>query len=82
MIGFDYRKLPLVTNAFEVDDLPLADFRPADVRVLDAEGRFADLRVGEPCHQYDFRPPSGWQGHVAFSEPAQPAPAELLQPQT
>ena len=68
LIGFDYRKLPLIANAFEIAEFPLVDFGPGDVRVLSSDSRFQDLRVGEPCNQYEFKPPSGWLGHVAFTD--------------
>jgi uncharacterized protein (DUF362 family) len=68
LIGFDYRKLPLIANAFDVGDLPLADFGPGDVRVLSSERRFQDLRVGEPYNTYAFKPPSGWLGHVTLAD--------------
>ena len=66
LVGFDYKRLPLIANAFDVSDLPLVDFRPDHVRVLSSQRRLSKLHVGQPYHEYAFRPPSGWQGHTGF----------------
>ena len=67
VIGFDYRKVPLVAGGFAVRDLPLADFQPEDIELRCDSDRFASLRVGKPFGEYCFAPPAGWKGHVEFS---------------
>lgn len=69
MIGFDYRKLPLVARAFGIEPWPLADFEPDDVEVASNDGRFATLRVGHAFDALNFGAPSSWKGQVEFSKP-------------
>jgi len=67
LIGFDFRRLPLIARAFELEDLPLVAFSHEQVQVVDVDGRFADTRVGAPCDHYRFKPPSGWSGRVELA---------------
>jgi len=67
LVGFDYRRIPLIARAFSLEDLPLVAFAPEHIRVLDSDSGFSGLRVGEPCRHYAFAPPSGWVGHVELA---------------
>lgn len=67
MIGFDYRKIPLIAKSFEIQDWPLLDFKPEEIKVLSQDYRWKSLKVGEPCTVLCFVPPSGWFGHIEFN---------------
>jgi len=67
-IGFDYKKISLLKNAFNETEWPLVNFKPDDIRI-----RYGiDHAVGQPItsfkKRYDFTPPSGWYKHIEYSE--------------
>jgi uncharacterized protein (DUF362 family) len=66
VIGFDFRKIPLVAEGFAVGDLPLAHFGPGQIELRYDSDRFASLQVGEPFGEFCFAPPAGWRGHIEF----------------
>jgi uncharacterized protein (DUF362 family) len=64
MVGFDYRKIPLIAKGFEISDWPIINFNPVDIEVQSQDNRWKSLRVGEPFCDLNFKPPSGWSGYV------------------
>lgn len=64
MIGFDYRKIPLIAKGFEIRDWPICNFSPENIEVHSQDDRWKLLRVGEPSNEFNFKPSSGWLGHV------------------
>ncbi len=64
LMGFDYRKLPLLHRAFGEHRLPLVACEPSDVVVVsnccDLGGRATEVRAIAGR----FTPPFGWDGHV------------------
>jgi uncharacterized protein (DUF362 family) len=68
MIGFDYRKIPLIAKGFEIKDWPIINFDPTNIEVRLQDDRCRSLRVGEPFREFNFKPPSGWIGHVESSQ--------------
>ena len=75
MIGFDYKKLPLVRRAFEIEKWPLVDFGPDEIETRTNDSRYAALRVGVPFVFESFEAPPSWAGHVEFSDRMPPNPA-------
>src|SRR5262245_45048233 len=67
LMGFDYRKIPLLHRAFEGDKYPLALFTPDAIRILSNEkslqGRLSDL---SSQNTMKFEAHFGWKGHVEF----------------
>jgi uncharacterized protein (DUF362 family) len=69
LIGFDYRKIPLIANAYRVEDWPLIDFS-SDAIEVHFQGRNWSLRSIEENNQSGhFRPASGWVGHIEIHDP-------------
>ncbi|MAT72656.1 MAG: hypothetical protein CMJ58_24515 [Planctomycetaceae bacterium] len=68
LAGFDYRRIPLIARAFQSRSFALTDFSPEDIGIVTDSAVLADVRVGEPYRRYQFQPPSGWRGHVAFGD--------------
>lgn len=64
IIGFDYRKIPLISKGFEVDVWPLIQYRPEHIEVRSEDSRWRSLKVGGPCNHFCFSAPSGWLGQV------------------
>ncbi|HTY60835.1 MAG TPA: DUF362 domain-containing protein [Acidobacteriota bacterium] len=64
IVGFNFRKIPIIRNAFERSVWPIADFAPEDILFRNGTGEWRHLRAGVQEHFFRFRPPSGWQGHI------------------
>jgi len=61
LMGFDWRKIPLIREAFGQFKYPLCDFRPEDIEV-----HFEGRRFCQPWPVWNdrpFVPPTGWKGH-------------------
>lgn len=67
MIGFDYRKIPIIANGFSITSWPLTNFAPDDIYVCSNAAKWRDLKVGFPCQLLHFKPPTGWCGHIELS---------------
>jgi hypothetical protein len=65
IMGFDYRKIPLLENGWHVDQCPLVGFRPEDVvcesNLPEWRGPLEDLLQ---ARHLGFRPHFGWTGHI------------------
>jgi uncharacterized protein (DUF362 family) len=65
IMGFDYRKIPLLKNAWYIDRYPLVGFRPEDVvcesNVPEWRGSLWDLLH---ARHLGFFPHVGWIGHI------------------
>ena len=64
MIGFDYKKIPLIAKGFDLRDWPLVDFRPGEIEIRSTDDRFKSITIGQPYADLSFKPPSGWLGHI------------------
>jgi uncharacterized protein (DUF362 family) len=61
LMGFDWRKIPLIREAFSQFRYPLCKFRPEDIDV-----HFEGQRFSQPWPLWNdrkFIPPAGWKGH-------------------
>jgi uncharacterized protein (DUF362 family) len=61
LMGFDWRKIPLIREAFGQFKYPLCNFRPEDVEV-----HFEKWRYCQPWPVWNarpFLPPTGWKDH-------------------
>jgi hypothetical protein len=67
-MGFDWRKISTVREAFQPRAFPLTPVTPDDVMVVSDEpawsGRFLDVEDREFLH---FRPHFGWIGRVEYA---------------
>lgn len=68
LVGFDYRKLPLLVNGYKIKQWKLADFEPSVIAVSAHDTMFRDLVVGRAFDGFCFLPPEGWLGRVEFPE--------------
>jgi hypothetical protein len=64
VMGFDYRKLPLIREAFRLSELRIASFSPQQIELCTNSAQFEDLRLDEPGFNLQFRPSSGWRNHI------------------
>jgi uncharacterized protein (DUF362 family) len=66
LMGFDWRKIPLIREAFGQFKYPLCTFQPGDIEV-----QFEGHRFRQPWPQWNerpFVPPEGWKGHCELGE--------------
>ena len=65
LMGFDYRKIPVVAKAWQIQDLPLVEFEPTHLRcvsnVPEWNGTLMDL---EQSSHFGFEAHFGWQGYI------------------
>ncbi len=64
LVGFDYKKIPLINNAFNIQKWPLVDFKPEEIEIHATDSKFKFLKLGNPFKEFCFKPPSGWYGHI------------------
>jgi uncharacterized protein (DUF362 family) len=76
LMGFDYRKLPILARGWQIRDLPLADFTAEEIEcvanVAEWNGAFDAL---ERASHLDFKPHFGWTNHVERRALEQPVNA-------
>ena len=53
LMGFDWRQIPTLREAFAINDLKLADFSPDEIEVLPELGQ-----------AFQFNPHFGWKDHI------------------
>lgn len=63
MMGFDFRKVPLVLQASKREWLPLGLYTPKDISVLSNVPRWEHILSSTDCGLH-FTPSHGWQGHI------------------
>lgn len=65
VMGFDYKKIPLIKNSFEEKEFPLADFTYEDITCVSNDERFnknaADIKYEDTLK---YEPHFGWKGHI------------------
>lgn len=65
LMGFDYRKLPVLREAWDIKNYPLVDYCPEDIvcksNYQEWDDTFAQLEKGG---HLGFRPHFGWIGHI------------------
>jgi len=64
IIGFNYKKIPIIARGFELEDWPLVDFRPQGIVIHSQDPRWKFLKVGTPSNAFRLKPPSGWVDHI------------------
>jgi uncharacterized protein (DUF362 family) len=67
VMGFDWRRIPVIREAFALKELPISASRPEDI-VIHSEipgwsGRLADVATREFLR---FEPHFGWKGHIEY----------------
>ena len=67
LMGFDWRKLPIIREAYNLKSMPITPWRPEDVivssDVSDWDGAYLDIEG----HEFlSFKPHFGWAGKIEF----------------
>lgn len=65
VMGFDYKKIPLIKNSFEEKEFPLTDFTYEDIICISNDERFnkkaADIKYEDTLK---YEPHFGWKGYI------------------
>ena len=65
LMGFDPERVPVVREAFQSFELPLATFAPSDITVKVEDGSISAASVFPSGRS--FKPPRGWLGHCELT---------------
>ncbi len=63
IMNFDFRKIPSIYRAFLINNFPLIEFPPEDIRIH-FEGQTYSLEDLPPGCSISFKPHKGWIGHI------------------
>jgi uncharacterized protein (DUF362 family) len=74
LMGFDFRRIPTVREAFRICEFPLAGFAPEDVTVISNSDELGSVKVTQTGFHFAFRPTLGWQGRIELAQ----APIEAV----
>lgn len=65
MMGFDWRKIPLIREAFSLQELPVTYCRPEEIIVeSDVSEWNGTLENLQKQKHFDFEPHFGWENHI------------------
>jgi uncharacterized protein (DUF362 family) len=65
MMGFDWRKIPMIREAFDLGSFPITRLKPEDLVIIsDVEDWNCTLLQLEKKKKFSFRPHFGWTGHI------------------
>jgi hypothetical protein len=65
LMGFDFRRIPLLANAWFKDEFPLVAFGPDQVRCYSNAPEWSgSLSALREARHLAFKPHFGWQGHI------------------
>lgn len=64
MIGFDYKKIPLITKGFEIRDWPIVNFTPDKIKICPNDPRWKESNLNDVGYSFNFIPSAGWKGSI------------------
>ena len=67
LMGFDFRKIPMICNAFYDPEFILAGFTPEDIKVNSNISQWDNLQLTKGFVSLNFKPSSGWKEHIELS---------------
>ena len=68
MMGFDWTKLPVISEAFKLVELPISNCSPEDVVIISKKKDWnVTLDRLQKLKHFDFKPHFGWKGQIELS---------------
>jgi hypothetical protein len=66
LMGFDYKKVHVVNNAYKIKSYPLISVTPSDILIESNDVRFNAKSPNDITYEesYQFAPRAGWKGHI------------------
>ncbi|MBI5373888.1 MAG: DUF362 domain-containing protein [Candidatus Schekmanbacteria bacterium] len=69
LMGFDWRKIPVIREAYNLNRLPITNISPDSINVIsdvpEWNGKFSDM---EEKTFFNFKPHFGWAGHIEYEK--------------
>jgi hypothetical protein len=69
LMGFDFKKIPSIREAFTLANYPLVGFGPEQIEIVSNSPQFEGIGIFEPGFSLNFVPAHGWQGRVELRSP-------------
>lgn len=69
LMGFDFRKIPSVREAFCIPELPLTLISPDEIKIISNSSGISAMDLQRAGKHFGFTPSTGWQGHVELGVP-------------
>lgn len=68
LMGFEYEKIPMLKNAFDIRHLPLVDFSYKDIKIISNLREYTGkiTLIDKKC-LFHFKPTLGWIGHIELA---------------
>lgn len=63
LMGFDWEKIPIIRNSFNIKNYKFADFNLNDIAV-NLNGKRININELNDYMKFDFVPPFGWKTHI------------------
>jgi hypothetical protein len=79
LMGFDYKKIKLLSRALSLRDHALTATPVADIELTSNEAVWRTLS-GVAQHNLAFAPPRGWRGHIELEPPTPAAQRRTARP--
>ncbi len=64
LMGFDYKTMPLIRNAFNANGKPISFVKPEEITVLSNKDRFKKGLNLKQKESFQFKPTCGWKNHI------------------
>jgi uncharacterized protein (DUF362 family) len=68
IMGFDWKKLPVIREAFHIKKYPISTIDPNEIQIIsdvyDWSGSLEELQIKK---HFDFAPHFGWRGHIELA---------------
>lgn len=68
LMGFDFKKIPLIRNAFFDADYPLFHGEPGDISVVSNVHRWEGIDLEKGSDNLAFKPPAGWRHYIELGD--------------
>ena len=69
LMGFDWRKIPVIREAWALDHLPITGLVPEEIVVhADQHGWGGPFSVFEKGSYFQYKPHFGWRGHIEWED--------------
>ncbi len=66
LMGFDYRKLPLIYKAGSISKFPLINFPFEKIEMLSNVSDWNHKTTNDSFPSFQFKPSQGWENHIEF----------------
>lgn len=80
VMGFDFRKIPCVREAFHITELPLTETLPDEIDIISNRVDIARMQLQTAGTNFGFTPSRGWQDHIELCPSQLPEASETTNP--